>query len=102
MAEYRVTGRIRRNSWPLLLLAMSVPLAACSSGPQGSANVSPQGQLQVRITHDEQALDRGALTYRRPPPLRTGQPATLTVSVTDLGPDPAGTVTARAYARATD
>ena len=53
----------------------------------------PQTLLQERLSKDEQALDKGVLTYPALPTLKTGLPTNLTVTVMDAGKSPQGSKT---------
>jgi hypothetical protein len=66
------------------------------------ANPVAQDLFQQHIIQDERALDKGVLTYPALPTLKAGLPAMLSVTVTDLGEHPGGSVTNQYYSQNTD
>jgi hypothetical protein len=77
-----------------------------NSGPP-PASINNAGQLptqvalQQHLSADEQALDKGILTYAPLPALKADLPVVLTVTVTDLGKHPSSFLTAQEYSQAT-
>ena len=59
----------------------------------GGSSPVPQTLLQQRLSKDEQAFDKGVLTFSALPTLKAGLPTTLTVTVTDAGKSPQGSKT---------
>ena len=62
---------------------------------------SPQVLFQQNLTMDEQALDKGVLTYTPLPVLKEDLTTPLTATVTDLGKNPNSLITAQAYSQYT-
>jgi hypothetical protein len=103
-----IRGRPRLLRWivagatSLVILAVViVTLRIVTSPYRGEEGIppSPQDLLQQHLTQDERALDKGALTYPALPILKPDQLITLTVTVTDLGKHPGGSMTAQAYSQ---
>jgi hypothetical protein len=74
---------------------------ASSAAPTSGATALPapvadsqQAILQTQVSNDIAALDRGVLTYTRVTTLTTGQSLMFSVSVTDIGRVPTGTIPA--------
>src|SRR5215472_6003760 len=74
----------------LIAFSLLLPLRNFSAPP--SPRPSPQDLFQQHLTQDEQALDKGVLTYPALPTLKADLPTTLTVIVTDLGKHPNGSM----------
>jgi hypothetical protein len=63
-------------------------------GPPSETSPALRDLLQSPLTAAEAALDKGVLTYRRPARLETGVPVILTLTITDIGRFPQGSLTA--------
>jgi hypothetical protein len=83
----------------LIVGAIYLTSLSVGGGHQAEYHAEPVAQdlLQQRLSQDEEALDRGVLTYPEPPTLKTDRPFMLSVTITDTGKHPRGTMSAARY-----
>lgn len=75
------------------------PTGTRTSGASAPPSPSAQVLTQLMVKQDLTALDRGVLTYRLPNTVRTSQPFTLKVTITDVGKGKPGVISATEASR---